>query len=144
MTPREKNLLRGRAAQACVDRFAGRPYAEGQRDCVHLAAHALHQLGIGTPLLKGAKYSTPKGALRALKRTGFASLIEAVDAMGFARIAPASAWPGDLIAMESDHPAGALGVALSGGDMLAFQDGHEGAQVIGRGACRLICAWRVI
>lgn len=144
MTPRDRNLKRAAAAQACVDRFAGRDYAEGRRDCVHMAAHCLHRLGIATPQLKGVKYSSPTGAIRALKRAGFASLIEAVDAMGFARIAPAAAWPADLIALETDHPVGALAVRLSGGDLLAFAANEDAAQVFPSGALRMITAWRVI
>ena len=113
------------AAQACIDRFVGKPMAWGKRDCATLAAHLLHQYGIAVPMMKGLKYSTDVGAARALKRTGFACLISAVDSLGLQRIAPAAARTGDLIGLPCEGgPWGcALTVAVGNGRVLGFVDG---------------------
>jgi hypothetical protein len=91
-----------------------------------MAAHLLHQYGVAVPVMKGLKYSTEAGAARALKRTGFADLIDAVDALGLERIAPAAARTGDLIGMPCDGPWGcALTVAVGNGRVFGFLDGNS-------------------
>jgi hypothetical protein len=114
-----------RAAQACIDRFAGKSYEPGKRDCAIMAAHLLHQRGIPVPVMKGLKYSTEAGAVRALKRTGCEDIIAAVDALGLERIAPASARTGDLVGLPCDGgPWGcALTVAVGNGRLLGFVGG---------------------
>jgi hypothetical protein len=116
---------RAQAAQACIDRFAGKPYEPGKRDCVRLAAHLLHQFGHAVPVLKGLRYQGEAGAIRALKRTGFANLIEAMDSLGLERIAPVAARTGDIVGLPCDDgPWGcALTVAVGNGRVLAFVDG---------------------
>lgn len=135
-------IRRAAATQACMDRFAGKAYAPGVRDCAKLAAHAMHKMGRRVSLLKGQRYTTEAGAVRVLRRTGFASLIEAVDALGLSRIAPAAALPADLVAIACDD-GGAFGcsltVALDNGRVLGFQNGVC-LPAIPQG---FICAWRV-
>ena len=110
-----------RAAQACIDRFAGKSYEPGKRDCAILAAHLLHQYGIAVPVMKGLKYSTEAGAMKALKRTGCRDIVGAVDALGLERIAPAAARTGDLVGLPCDGPWGcALTVAVGNGRLLGF------------------------
>ncbi len=118
-------ISRGKAAQACVDRFAGKPYEPGKRDCAIMAAHLLHQYGIKVPYLKAATYKTEAGAVRAMRRAGFSNIIEAVDSLGLERIAPARAIVGDLIGLPSeDGPWGcALSVAVGNGRTLTFVGG---------------------
>lgn len=113
-----------KAAQACIDRFAGKSYEPGKRDCAILAAHLLHQYGVAVPMMKGLRYSTEAGAIRALKRTGCRNLIEAVDALGFERIAPAAARTGDLVGLPCEGPWGcALTVAVGNGRVFGFVHG---------------------
>jgi hypothetical protein len=129
-----------RAAQSCIDRFAGKTYEPGKRDCAIMAAHLLHQYGVAVPVMKGLKYSTEAGAARALKRTGFADLIDAVDALGLERIAPAAARTGDLIGMPCDGPWGcALTVAVGNGRVFGFLDGVAQVQI----PSAFTAAWRV-
>jgi hypothetical protein len=129
-----------RAAQSCIDRFAGKTYEPGKRDCAIMAAHLLHQYGVAVPVMKGLKYSTEAGAARALKRTGFADLLEAVDALGLERIAPAAARTGDLIGMPCDGPWGcALTVAVGNGRVFGFLDGVAQVQI----PSAFTAAWRV-
>lgn len=113
-----------RAAQACIDRFSGKAYEPGKRDCAVLASHLLHQAGIGVPPLKGCSYKTEAGAFRAMRRAGFKTILEAVDSLGLERIAPAAARTGDLVGMPSDCAFGcSLTVAVGNGRLLGFQDG---------------------
>lgn len=119
-------IRRAHAAQACIDRFAGKPYAPGTRDCVKLAGHSMHKLGRRVGLTKGLRYTTEAGGLKAMRKLGFKSLIEAVDAAGLERIAPASSLPGDIIALDADGESAfgcALTVAVGNGRVVGFQDG---------------------
>ena len=69
------NVTPAQAAQACIDRFGGKTYEPGKRDCAILAAHLLHQYGVAVPVMKGMRYSTEAGAIKALKRTGCRDII---------------------------------------------------------------------
>lgn len=119
-------IRRREAVEATVQRFVGKAYAPGVHDCARLAAFALRQMGHKVPLLKGAQYRTEAGGLKALRRLGFSDLAEAVDALGLVRIAPASALPGDIVALEMEGATGfgcALTVACGNGRVLGFMGG---------------------
>lgn len=132
-------IRRQLAAQSCVDRFFGRPYQPGKRDCVVLALHALSEMGVEG--FDVGRYGTERGAVRAMRRAGFKSLIEGVDSV-LPRIAPASALPGDIIALEAEagSPFGcALTVAVGNGRVFGFFEGVGGVvQPI-----KFVSAWRV-
>lgn len=118
-------LKRQAATQACMDRFAGKPYASGKRDCAKLAAHALHKLGRKCPLLTKARHTTEAGALKYIRQNGFKDLVELMDAvMGVTpegRIAPAAALPGDIVGMAEGGGFGcSLAVVLDNGLVLGF------------------------
>lgn len=117
-------ILRRDAAQATVDRFNGLPLTYGKDDCVRMSAFCLRQLGVKASLLKAGAYKSELGAARALKRAGYDTLSDAVDALGLPRIAPAMCLPGDLMALPSDDPDRiGLAVALGNGRVLAFWEG---------------------
>lgn len=87
---------------ACYDRFNDKPLdLSARRDCVRLAAHAMRKMGVATPILKGLDYRSELGAAKALKQLGHADLVEAMDALGFVRIAPAMTWQADIVALPS-------------------------------------------
>ncbi|WP_448797991.1 DUF6950 family protein [Brevundimonas sp.] len=118
-------LKRAAATQACMDRFAGQPLVPGKRDCGTLAEHLLHRMGRKSPLLRGARHTTMAGAVKYIRGLGFASLPELIDAeLGITpdeRIAPAGAWPADLIGLASEDGDGfgcSLSVVLDGGRVL--------------------------
>lgn len=133
---------RGDAVAACIQRFRDKPYQPGKRDDVRMAAHLLHHLGIGVPLLKGCDWKCERSGMRLLKRKGFDSLHDAVDALGLARIGWGSARMGDLLALPSTCGVGALAVHTGNGQMLTYLDGHDGA-VIARINDALF-AWRTV
>ena len=136
-------MKRQAATQACMDRFADKPYAPGVRDCGKLAAHALHKLGRKCPLLTKANHKTEAGAVKYIRKAGFKDLVELMDAtLPDARIPPAAALPGDIIAMampEGDPFGCSLTVALDNGRILGFKDGV--CQVLVPLA--YVTAWRV-
>lgn len=131
------------AAQACVDRFNGKAYDPGaNRDCIKLASHALHKMGRRVGLTKGLRYHSEAGGVRAMRKLGFESLMQAVDAVGLERIPPAAALPADIIAIptEDGSPFGcALAVAVGNGRALAFVEGV--ARVVQ--PLQYLTAWRV-
>jgi len=140
MTPMER---RQRAAQGCIDRFAGKPYdPAAHRDCAYMVRHALHLLGRRVGQGKLPTYASDLAGMKALRMMGHANLIEAVDAFGLVRIPPLAALPADIVALPSDHPMGALSLAVGNGRLLAYLDGEHGAVVIEPKA--FICAWRTI
>ncbi|MDO1560429.1 hypothetical protein Q0812_13420 [Brevundimonas sp. 2R-24] len=129
-------------AQAAVNKYSGRPFEWGRADCVRLAAFVLREAGRPVSLTKAGAYSTATGALRALKRAGFSTLPEAVSAHGLVEIAPAAAWPGDLMLLPQEGEGtwgGALVVRLTNGRALGFIDG-VGA-ILQPSA--LVTAWRL-
>lgn len=134
-------IRRQQAAQATVDRFKGQPWQLGKNDCVRMAAFALRKMGHRPKLGKAGTYTTGAGALRALKRAGFNSLAEALDALGLARIPPAAALPGDIIMIPGEAPLdGALTVAVGNGRVLGYHEDATGAEVLHPVA--FIAAWR--
>ena len=133
------------AAESTIARFAGQPFAWGQRDCLRLVAHALRELGHAPPLREAGEYRTLIGAHRALKRTGYASLDAWVDAWGLLRIPPAAALPGDVLALPSEITTiPALALALSNGRAFGFVPQVGGAAVFTLAAgVRPLAAWSV-
>lgn len=124
----DDRLRRAAAAEACFLRFDGKTFDPGKRDCVKLATHALIKMGHGAGPVKGLKYSSLAQGVRAMRKAGFNTLLDGLDAMGLPRIAPAMALQGDLIAMpvdpEEDNPFGAaLTVAMANGRILGFSGG---------------------
>lgn len=134
---------RAEVAQAAVDRFAGKPFVWGVNDCASLAVFAMREFGWTPRLGARGSYRTARGAVRHLKRLGFGSLEGAVDDVGLARIAPAAALPGDIVAIPGEAVAGlsmpALTIAVGYQRVLGFLDGRCG--VIQPSAW--VTAWRV-
>lgn len=139
-TPEER---RRDTVEACRTLIVGRAYEPGSRDCIRLSRHAMHGMGHRVSLTKGLRYSTEAGGLRALKRLGFKDLLEAMDATGRPRIAPAAALPADIIGMPSGD---ALGVCLyvyaGNGKGIGFQEGHDVGVVVSL-AQPPVAAWRL-
>lgn len=138
---------RAAAVAACRDRFVGKTYdPRANRDCIKLAGHSAHKLGRRVSLTKGLRYSTEAGGLKAMRKLGFKTLMDAVDSAGFERVPPAAARPGDIIALKTED-GNAFGCALT----VAFDNGRVIGFVDGVGAiCRVddpsayIAAWRVM
>lgn len=116
------------AVEACRDRFVGKTYEpRSNRDCIKLAAHAAHKMGRRISLTKGLRYSSEAGGLRVMRKLGFKTLLEAVDATGLKRIPAAAALPGDIIALktEDENAFGcALTVAFGNGRVIGFVNGY--------------------
>lgn len=135
------------AVEACAARFEGRALEPGVCDCVQLAAHDIRRMGRATPLLKGLRYRGERGSLRAFQKLGLTDLTEAMDQMGFVRIAPLMTWAADIVALpapfEGPFRASLSVVAEYGaGRTLAF--GPDMRCAIGVPDPRkIIAAWRI-
>lgn len=116
-------IVRMEAAQATFNKFYGKAFQWGKRDCVHLCSYALQELGYDDPLAEIKHYNTLLGARKAMKRAGVSSFEEYLDRL-FERIAPAMALPSDIIALPSDVDGmSALGIAIGEGRVLAYPEG---------------------
>lgn len=113
-------IRRVEAVQATIDRFRDKPLKLGTDDCVRMAAFALRKQGVRASLLKAGSYSSEVGARRVMKRLGYETLADAVDALGLPRIAPAMALPGDILSLRSKEGDVALTVAVGNGRVLGF------------------------
>lgn len=130
------------ALAATVAHFEARPFAYGKTDCVRLAYFHLRGMGHRPQLGKAGKYSSLIGAVRALKRTGFVTLPDALDGMGLPRIPPAAALVGDLLALPGDGGLHALQIVAGNGRVFGFHEERETACFI-QPTLDVASAWRV-
>ncbi len=130
------------AAQATLDRFQGRAFAFGKDDCARMAVFHLRKLGLHPRIAKAGSYSSLLGARRALARSGFTSLAEAVDSHGLIRIAPAAAVVGDLLMLPGVEDFGALTIAMGNGRVLGWHEDAPGAAVLQ--PIDFVTAWSVL
>lgn len=126
-------LARTAAVQATINRFIEKPFVWGSEDCAHLVAFHLQALGYPNPLAKVQPYATRRRALQAMKNAGITDMATHLEqTLGFERIPPAMALPGDIIgltASEEDTAKGwvTLGINVGLDRVLTFADG--------------VCAW---
>lgn len=116
---------RAAAAQATRRAIETKPWKLSRNDCfVMLRAH-LVRMGCAVPEFGNVgAYHTPVGARRKLVRAGYPDLLAAMDAH-FARIPPASAWLGDVIALEGEEGIGALTIYVGNGRVCGFHQDCE-------------------
>lgn len=144
---RGRNTLfrRQKATESCMARFGFKQVEPGVRDCGKLAAHALHKQGRRAKLLNGSKHKTWLDAVKYIRKLGFNDLVDLMDAvLPDARIPPAAALPGDIIAMPTDDETGfgcSLVVALDNGRILGLNPLSGLIEPMQPHA--FICAWRV-
>jgi len=127
-----------------IDAAARREFGWGRHDCA-LAACSIVQAITGTdPAAQfRGRYTTARGALRALRSAGYDDLEAAAAALaeehGFREIAPALAQRGDLLLADTRYGPALGAVDLSGKHGLFA--GQSGAVRISVSAARR--AWRV-
>lgn len=136
----QKMTDRAEIAQAAHDRFAGRPFSWGDRDCAQLAKFVVMRAGHPNPLKGAQDYAGEVGAVRALRhalktvgKPADGTLADVLDGLGYVRLpAPAFALPGDLIGMQGTAPFGfALAVSMGNGKALAFAIDPESGEGVG-------------
>lgn len=128
------------AAQATLDRFGDKPFEWGKHDCARMVAFHLRKMGKPVKIAKAGSYRSAKSAQAALKRLGHKTLIEFMDAH-FARIPPAAAALGDVVAGPPDHAVGALCVCLGNGRVVGYHESMPGAVVLQ--PVKITAAWRI-
>lgn len=129
------------AAQATRDRFFGKPLRYSIDDCIRMGAYHVRKLGHRVRLPASGSYRTATGALRKMKALGYDDLAAAVDAHGFARIAPAAAAVGDLVMMPGDAGLHSLAVCMGNGRVLGWHEDAAGAAILQ--PVEFVAAWRV-
>lgn len=132
---------RRRAAAATAARFQDRPFRFGVNDCARMVAFHLRKLGhrFSMPLI--GSYRSRAKALLLLRARGCETLSDALDGLGFERIAPASALVGDIIMLDAGDAFGALTIAMGNGRVLGYHEAAEGAVMMQPRAP--LRAWRV-
>ncbi len=126
-------IVRRDAAQAVVDAHRNQPFAWGVRDCGRsIVAPILRAMGHKCPLAPFGKYSTELGALKALKRNGYASMEDFLDKRPLLEIPPAAALIADLVGLETPGFAWlCIGAVLGNGRVFAFMRPAEGLEPLG-------------
>lgn len=136
-------LIRKRdAAQAALDHWSLQDFALGKADCAQMAARHLRMLGKSIRLPPKGSYRSVPGALRAMRKLGFASLAEWIDSAGVERIAPARVVAGDVLQLPAEHPLGGLAIALGNGAAVAWMEDVPGGAITIR-PLLFLNAWRV-
>lgn len=123
-------LFRVAAAQATLDHWRDQPFKWGTVDCVRMMAWHLRRMGHRVKLPPSGSYSSALTAARRLRERGHDDVIAAVDALGFDRIAPAAALPGDVLGWPKDDGIGIIAIRLSNGRVVGFHDDTVGATVL--------------
>ena len=120
------DITRMQAIEAVVARHMGQPFEWGARDCAIVAAEAVQALTHVPVLDPWPRYDTQRGALKAIKKLGYASFIEAVTA-NLTRFPDGnrSRRIGDIVGMPSSDPdfGPTLGVYLGGTAVLVSAQG---------------------
>lgn len=99
-----------------------RPFEPGTHDCALFFAGAVEaQTGVDYASPYRGRYTTMLGGLRVLRKDGFADHI-ALAAHHFPEVAPAMAWPGDGMVVETEEGP-ALGVCQGRAIYLVGQNG---------------------
>lgn len=106
------------ALHAEVERHRREPFAWGEADCAVFAADCLLAMtGEDAAAPFRGRYSTPAGAMRALKKAGHADLLSLVSAH-LEEIPVIMAGEGDIAAFENEGTGWTLGV-FGGGRIIA-------------------------
>ena len=133
--------------QKTSDKWLDQDFKWGTADCGQMVGDHLDSLGFTSPLSKAKPYKTELGARRVMKKLGASSMEDFLDQLGFDRIAPAAALPGDIVGFPGgtdDHEWTALGIHV-GGDKIAGFAAADGENAIVRIGPVSVCtvAWRV-
>lgn len=123
---RRKAGWRSRFA-AEMDRQRRNPFEWGKHDCaIGLACGAIKAI-TGEDLRSGWEtYSTPEGALRALKKAGFATLPDLVSSILPEHEHPSRAVIGDIGVIETDGPIGTSLCVFDGGTVIILTEDGQG------------------
>lgn len=135
-------VRRAEALEKTQARFRGKAFKLGSNDCVKLVRFHLKALGHKLP--STGHYSTPKEAVKQLKKQGAKNLEQLLDKF-LTRIPPASMLPGDIALMKSEPEKGTayeLGtIAISVGRKLLGYHGDAETLVVME-PLQIEAAWR--
>lgn len=134
-------VARAEATEKVVARFRNRPFDWSERaTCIHLARAQMRALGHRPPAIPD--FRSALGARKALERTGCASLQALLDSM-LPRIAPLSAWVGDLMLVPGKEPFGEALAISAGGALLMYHAEADGVANVIDAMSHVRAAWRL-
>lgn len=95
---------------------------KGKVTCIHLARHHLRNMGHTPPPIPA--FQSPIGARRALAKAGYENLTDLLNSL-LPRIAPASAWVGDVATLDGGEGFDSI-VINAGGKWIGFHEDATG------------------
>lgn len=133
-------LRRKSAIEATLAKYVGKRFSWSNRlTCIHLARFHARQMGHRPPSIPD--FRSVKSARTALAKQGHDSLSALLDSL-FPRIAPAEAFPGDLVALRGDEGAfECVCVVVGNGRVLSWHEDAEGAAILQ--PHEYVAAWRL-
>lgn len=109
------------ATEATLAVYTGKAFAWGRYDGARLAYRQMRALGHRPKALPA--YRSAVSARTAMLKFGHETLASALDAM-LPRITPATAWVGDLVAVEGDVFE-AIGIVVGNGRIFCWAEGVD-------------------
>lgn len=136
-------LRRARALDAAKAKYGKREFSwEDGVTCVHLLRSHLVKMGHKPPPLP--RITSLIGARSALKKRGWANVIEMLDAQrGLFRIAPAEMLPADVAVLESADGIGAIFLCAAPRKLIGWRDDAPAMIVLDLSFEHITGAWRV-
>lgn len=141
--------LRKSISDAVLAHFASVPFDWNGASCIHLAHLQARALGHAVPEMP--RFSTMKGALRALRKQGVESTIELLDKWFERHPAPVFAQLGDLIALPAENEIGlpdprlaSVGIADGRGNWSGWHGSRpQGLSTVKFAEGHFIAAWKL-
>jgi hypothetical protein len=129
------------ATLATQARFADKPFDWSKSaTCIHLVRFHAAQMGYKLPVVP--KFRTALGAMKALKKTGFDSLPDLLDAY-FVRVPPAMLRVGDVMAIPGTDSFDALVIRGGIDKFLGWHEDAAGCTVVRVPLDKATGAWRL-
>lgn len=109
--------------------------------CVHLARAQMRAMGHRPPSIP--QFYSPRGALTAMRKAGFADLSAMLDSM-LPRIAPAEMWVGDLALVSGTPPFDSIMINAGLGKLLGYAEAEPERGIVNFvPTAPLLGAWRL-
>lgn len=136
-------LDRRRAAlQKTVDRYQGKSFRWGRRDCAQMLNFHLRANGLSSPVGRIPPYQSQLGAAKALRKLGMKRVTDCLA--GFEEIPPAAVVIGDVLELEDSDAEGFGALAIYNGNGVGFMFHEEEAGAVMARILEAKRAWRII
>lgn len=134
-------INRKNATQETLDQWIDVEFSWGDADCAKMVVSHLRRFGHNPGIAKARSWKSALTAKAAMKRFGYANLIECMDGMLHDRINGAEALVGDVAAIEADNPLGCLCICTGPNQWLSLHESTSGFTIIQ--ITEFKAAWRI-